>query len=94
MGGFVVVCGRRVFSASSGARLCVAAALGAFVFSGLPASASAQERSGETEILESAPRTHVVRRGDTLWDLAGSYLANPFSWPRIYEINTTVIAEG
>ncbi len=93
MGGFVAVCGVRVVKASGGARLFVAAVLGAFVFWGTPASVSAQERSGETEILESASRNHVVRRGDTLWDLAGSYLSNPFGWPRIYEINTTVIED-
>jgi hypothetical protein len=32
-----------------------------------------------------------VRRGDTLWDLSGSYLNNPFLWPEIYRLNTDVI---
>jgi len=41
---------------------------------------------------EPAPsREHVVRRGDTLWDLAGQYLANPFLWPMIYEANRPVV---
>lgn len=30
---------------------------------------------------------HRVVTGDTLWDLAGSYLHDPFQWTRIYEAN-------
>lgn len=37
-------------------------------------------------------REHTVRRGDTLWDLAGHYLANPFRWPSIHEANTRIVA--
>lgn len=36
-------------------------------------------------------REHVVRRGDTLWDIAGYYFNDPFRWPRIYEANTAVV---
>jgi hypothetical protein len=36
-------------------------------------------------------REHVVRRGDTLWDLARTYLSNPFLWPLIYEANRNVV---
>ena len=32
-------------------------------------------------------REHVVKRGDTLWELARLYLGNPFLWPRIFEAN-------
>ncbi|MEI7614573.1 MAG: LysM peptidoglycan-binding domain-containing protein [Betaproteobacteria bacterium] len=32
-------------------------------------------------------RTHIVVKGDTLWDLAGKYLGNPFAWPQIWELN-------
>jgi hypothetical protein len=38
-------------------------------------------------------REHVVRRGDTLWDLAGHYFRNPFQWPRIHEVNTRVVRD-
>jgi hypothetical protein len=30
---------------------------------------------------------HMVVRGDTLWDIAGRYLGNPFLWPQIWEAN-------
>lgn len=32
-------------------------------------------------------RLHIVVKGDTLWDLAGKNLGNPFSWPQIWELN-------
>ncbi len=32
-------------------------------------------------------RTHLVQKGDTLWDLAGKYLGNPYAWPQIWELN-------
>ena len=38
-----------------------------------------------------ASRTHVVRRGDTLWDLARAYLDNPFMWRLIYDANRDVV---
>jgi len=32
-------------------------------------------------------RTHLVQKGDTLWDLAGKNLGNPYAWPQIWELN-------
>ncbi|MBK8573248.1 MAG: LysM peptidoglycan-binding domain-containing protein [Holophagaceae bacterium] len=32
-------------------------------------------------------KTHLVQKGDTLWDLAGKYLGNPYAWPQIWELN-------
>jgi len=36
-------------------------------------------------------KEHVVRAGDTLWDLARHYLSNPFLWPLIFEANRDVV---
>ncbi len=30
---------------------------------------------------------HMVVPGDTLWDIAGRYLGNPYLWPQIWEAN-------
>lgn len=39
----------------------------------------------------AAGQTHTVKKGDTLWDLAHSYLNDPFLWPEIYRINTSIV---
>jgi hypothetical protein len=42
---------------------------------------------------EPLPKTHTVRKGDTLWDLAQVYLKDPFLWPGIYRLNTDVVED-
>jgi hypothetical protein len=37
--------------------------------------------------------THRVRTGDTLWELAARYLADPFRWPEIYDLNTLIVED-
>ncbi len=32
-------------------------------------------------------KTHLVQKGDTLWDLAAKELGNPYAWPQIWELN-------
>jgi len=47
-------------------------------------------------VAQETPETvgqHTVRRGDTLWDLAGRYLSNPYRWSDIFGLNPTVIED-
>ena len=35
--------------------------------------------------------SHVVKKGDTLWDIANAYLKDPFRWPEVFQRNTDVV---
>jgi LysM repeat protein len=45
--------------------------------------------SGEAQTASS----HTVRKGDTLWGIARSYLSDPFQWPQVYKLNTDVVKD-
>jgi hypothetical protein len=54
-----------------------------------------------TAILAVAPaaeaqdteRTHQVQSGETLWELAARYLADPFRWPELFDLNANVVED-
>lgn len=39
---------------------------------------------------DQVPETHVVRRGDTLWDISGYYFRNPWEWPKLWALNPSI----
>jgi hypothetical protein len=39
----------------------------------------------------SVPSIHVVRKGDTLWDLCGTYYQNPWGWPKVWSYNPQIV---
>src|SRR4029077_16518402 len=51
-----------------------------------------QTLSGQ-EPASALPKTHTVKRGDTLWDISKTYLGDAFLWPEIYRLNTDVIED-
>jgi LysM repeat protein len=58
--------------------------LGAIALAAGPTLAAAQDTTSQS---------HTVRQGDTLWDLARQYRGDPFLWPDIYRMNTSVVED-
>ncbi|MBK8871683.1 MAG: LysM peptidoglycan-binding domain-containing protein [Elusimicrobia bacterium] len=58
-----------------------------------PVTAVAPVEKQEIPSESVAVSSHKVVRGDTLWALAGSYLQDPFLWPKIFEANRSLIQD-
>jgi hypothetical protein len=44
-------------------------------------------KKASCEFLPNAPDSHTVVRGDTLWDISGKFLQNPWCWPEVWGLN-------
>jgi hypothetical protein len=58
-----------------------------------PRVAHAQDASGTSmsvPIAADAPDEYVVRKGDTLWDISGVFLRDPWYWPEIWYVNPEI----
>jgi len=52
---------------------------------------TAQTIAEEIAIKPDAPKTYTVKEGDTLWDISGLYLQQPWQWPQLWKLNPQVV---
>ena len=52
----------------------------------LPLGAVADELS----LAKDAPKSYVVKKGDTLWDISTIFLKQPWLWPKLWRINPDI----
>jgi hypothetical protein len=45
---------------------------------------------GVIPVAPDAPERYIVQPGDTLWDISGKFLTDPWYWPEIWHINPQV----
>ena len=54
------------------------------------ATAASRQAAAAESVKVDHPRTYVVKRGDTLWDIASLFLKDPWYWPEIWHDNPQV----
>lgn len=47
-------------------------------------------QAAEVEIRDDSPTTYTVAQGDTLWDIAGKFLEEPWLWPQVWQVNPQI----
>jgi hypothetical protein len=51
---------------------------------------SGQVLAAGVEIRQDSPSSYTVVRGDTLWEIAGKFLEEPWLWPQVWQVNPQI----
>lgn len=49
-----------------------------------------QQRGTIVQLRSDAPTEYVVKKGDTLWAIAETFLQDPWLWPQLWQINEAI----
>lgn len=71
-------------------RRCASGIATAMVCGVLWSMAQAAEPQAPIAIRPDSPASYVVQQGDTLWDIAGRFLEQPWLWPQVWQVNPQI----
>lgn len=74
----------------SGRSLARAIVGGAVLFALVVAVVEAAEQIRSLTLRSDAPASYTVKQGDTLWDIAGRFLEQPWMWPQVWQVNPQI----
>lgn len=60
----------------------------AFVF--LLAAGLSGQAAAQPTLADDHPEVYTVKKGDTLWDIAGRFLEEPWQWPEVWRANPEI----